>query len=233
MPLLKNPINFFASKKSILALQVLNENLWFPPVSEALGDGLLAIGGDLKPERLILAYKNGIFPWYDGDLPLWWNPNPRFVLFPEELVVSKSMKTTINQQKFVFTINQAFEEVIDNCKKIERKNQDGTWINEDVKTAYIQLHKMGYAHSAETWLNNQLVGGLYGIKMGKIFFGESMFAKESNASKFALIHYVQQLQTEGIALIDCQVYTEHLESLGAKMIMREQFMQLIEHSIEA
>jgi leucyl/phenylalanyl-tRNA---protein transferase len=233
MPLLKNPINFFASKKSILALQVLNENLWFPPVSEALGDGLLAIGGDLKPERLILAYKNGIFPWYDGDLPLWWNPNPRFVLFPEELVVSKSMKTTINQQKFVFTINQAFEEVIDNCKKIERKNQDGTWINEDVKTAYIQLHKMGYAHSAETWLNNQLVGGLYGIKMGKIFFGESMFAKESNASKFALIHYVQQLQTEGIALIDCQVYTEHLESLGAKMIMREQFMQLIEHLIES
>lgn len=216
-----------------MALQVLNENLWFPPVSEALGDGLLAIGGDLKPERLILAYKNGIFPWYDGDLPLWWNPNPRFVLFPEELVVSKSMKNTINQQKFVFTINQAFEEVIDNCKKIERKNQDGTWINEDVKTAYIQLHKMGYAHSAETWLNNQLVGGLYGIKMGKIFFGESMFAKESNASKFALIHYVQQLQTEGIALIDCQVYTEHLESLGAKMIMREQFMQLIEHSIEA
>jgi leucyl/phenylalanyl-tRNA--protein transferase len=233
MPLLKNPINFFASKKSILALQVLNENLWFPPVSEALGDGLLAIGGDLKPERLILAYKNGIFPWYDGDLPLWWNPNPRFVLFPEELVVSKSMKTTINQQKFVFTINQAFEEVIDNCKKIERKNQDGTWINEDVKTAYIQLHKMGYAHSAETWLNNQLVGGLYGIKMGRIFFGESMFAKESNASKFALIHYVQQLQTEGIALIDCQVYTEHLESLGAKMIMREQFMQLIEHLIES
>lgn len=233
MPLLKNPINFFASKKSILALQVLNENLWFPPVSEALGDGLLAIGGDLKPERLILAYKNGIFPWYDGDLPLWWNPNPRFVLFPEELVVSKSMKNTINQQKFVFTINQAFEEVIDNCKKIERKNQDGTWINEDVKTAYIQLHKMGYAHSAETWLNNQLVGGLYGIKMGRIFFGESMFAKESNASKFALIHYVQQLQTEGIALIDCQVYTEHLESLGAKMIMREQFMQLIEHLIES
>lgn len=216
-----------------MALQVLNENLWFPPVSEALGDGLLAIGGDLKPERLILAYKNGIFPWYDGDLPLWWNPNPRFVLFPEELVVSKSMKTTINQQKFVFTINQAFEEVIDNCKKIERKNQDGTWINEDVKTAYIQLHKMGYAHSAETWLNNQLVGGLYGIKMGRIFFGESMFAKESNASKFALIHYVQQLQTEGIALIDCQVYTEHLESLGAKMIMREQFMQLIEHLIES
>lgn len=216
-----------------MALQVLNENLWFPPVSEALGDGLLAIGGDLKPERLILAYKNGIFPWYDGDLPLWWNPNPRFVLFPEELVVSKSMKNTINQQKFVFTINQAFEEVIDNCKKIERKNQDGTWINEDVKTAYIQLHKMGYAHSAETWLNNQLVGGLYGIKMGKIFFGESMFAKESNASKFALIHYVQQLQTEGIALIDCQVYTEHLESLGAKMIMREQFMQLIEHLIES
>ncbi len=216
-----------------MALQVLNENLWFPLVSEALGDGLLAIGGDLKPERLILAYKNGIFPWYDGDLPLWWNPNPRFVLFPEELVISKSMKTTINQQKFTFTINKAFEQVIEQCKKIERKNQDGTWINEDVKIAYTQLHKMGYAHSAETWLNKQLVGGLYGIKIGKVFFGESMFAIESNASKFAFIQYVQQLQTEGIALIDCQIYTQHLESLGAKMIMREQFMQLIEHLIEA
>jgi leucyl/phenylalanyl-tRNA--protein transferase len=214
-----------------LALHVLNDKIWFPPPNEALSDGLLAIGGDLQVERLLLAYKSGIFPWYDNDLPLWWHPNPRFVLLPNDLKVSKSMKTLLHQRKFRFTINQAFELVIDNCKKVERKNQDGTWINEDVKAAYTQLHQLGYAHSAEAWFNGELVGGLYGIKMGKIFFGESMFTKQSNASKYAFIKYVQQLQQEGIELIDCQVYTEHLESLGAKMIMREQFMQLIEFLI--
>lgn len=214
-----------------MALHVLNDKIWFPPPNEALSDGLLAIGGDLQVERLLLAYKSGIFPWYDNDLPLWWHPNPRFVLLPNDLKVSKSMKTLLHQRKFRFTINQAFELVIDNCKKVERKNQDGTWINEDVKAAYTQLHQLGYAHSAEAWFNGELVGGLYGIKMGKIFFGESMFTKQSNASKYAFIKYVQQLQQEGIELIDCQVYTEHLESLGAKMIMREQFMQLIEFLI--
>ncbi len=214
-----------------MALHVLNDKIWFPPPNEALSDGLLAIGGDLQIERLLLAYKSGIFPWYDNDLPLWWHPNPRFVLLPNDLKVSKSMKTLLHQRKFRFTINQAFEQVIDNCKKVERKNQDGTWINEDVKTAYTQLHQLGYAHSAEAWFNGELVGGLYGIKMGKVFFGESMFTKQSNASKYAFIKYVQQLQQEGIELIDCQVYTEHLESLGAKMIMREQFMQLLTHLV--
>lgn len=214
-----------------MALHVLNDKIWFPPADEALSDGLLAIGGDLQVERLLLAYKTGIFPWYDGDLPLWWHPNPRFVLLPDDLKVSKSMKTLLHQRKFRFTINQAFEQVIDNCKKIERKNQDGTWINEDVKNAYTQLHQLGYAHSAEAWFNGELVGGLYGIKMGKVFFGESMFARQSNASKYAFVKYVQQLQQEGTELIDCQVYTEHLESLGAKMIMREQFMQLLKHLI--
>ncbi len=214
-----------------MALHVLNDKIWFPPPYEALSDGLLAIGGDLQIERLLLAYKSGIFPWYDNDLPLWWHPNPRFVLLPNDLKVSKSMKTLLLQRKFRFTINQAFEQVIDNCKKVERKNQDGTWINEDVKTAYTQLHQLGYAHSAEAWFNGELVGGLYGIKMGKVFFGESMFTKQSNASKYAFIKYVQQLQQEGIELIDCQVYTEHLESLGAKMIMREQFMQLLTHLV--
>lgn len=214
-----------------MALHVLNDKFWFPPAHEALSDGLLAIGGDLQPKRLILAYKNGIFPWYDGDLPLWWHPNPRFVLLPNELKVSKSMKSILRQNIFEFSINQAFESVILNCKKVERKNQDGTWINEDVVHAYTQLHKMGIAHSAEAWFNGELVGGLYGIKMGKVFFGESMFTKQSNASKYAFIKYVQQLQQEGIELIDCQVYTEHLESLGAKMIMREQFMQLLKHCI--
>lgn len=214
-----------------MALHVLNDKIWFPPAHEALSDGLLAIGGDLLPERLLLAYKSGIFPWYDGDLPLWWHPNPRFILLPNELKISKSMKSILRQKKFAFTTNTAFEQVILNCKKVERKNQDGTWINEDVVQAYTQLHKMGYAHSAEAWLNSELVGGLYGIKMGKVFFGESMFSLQSNASKYAFIKYVQLLQQEGIELIDCQVYTEHLESLGAKMILREQFLQLLKHCI--
>lgn len=214
-----------------MALHVLDEKLWFPKPDEALQDGLLAIGGDLSAERLILAYKNGIFPWYDGETPLWWHPNPRFILLPQELKISKSMKQVLKKNKFQFTINQAFEQVISNCQTIERKDQDGTWINKDVIEAYTQLHKLGYAHSAETWYNNQLVGGLYGIRLGKVFFGESMFAHQSNASKFAFINYVAQLQKEDVQLIDCQVYTEHLESLGAKMIMREQFIQLLQHFI--
>lgn len=221
----------FYFKHFPLPLHVLDDKIWFPPADEALGDGLLAIGGDLSVERLLLAYKNGIFPWYDGQMPLWWHPNPRFILFPEELKVSKSMRPLFNQNKFQFTINKAFSEVIHHCKKVERKDQDGTWINDDVIDAYTQLHKMGFAHSAEAWFNNELVGGLYGIKMGKVFFGESMFSTQSNASKFAFIKYVEVLQKEGIELIDCQVYTEYLESLGAKMIMREQFLQLLKHLI--
>lgn len=142
------------------------------------------------------------------------------------------MQSLLKHNKFTFTINKAFEQVIIYCKKIARKNQDGTWITNDVQDAYIQLHKMGYAHSAEVWLNNALVGGLYGVKMGKVFFGESMFSKQSNASKYAFIKYVEVLKNEGVELIDCQVYTEHLESLGAKMIMREQFMQLLKHLID-
>jgi leucyl/phenylalanyl-tRNA--protein transferase len=214
-----------------LPLHILNENIWFPPVEDALPDGLLAMGGDLSSERLLAAYKLGIFPWYDGELPLWWCPNPRFILLPEELKVSKSMKTLFNKNTFEFTINKAFEDVIHSCKKIDRKNQDGTWINNDVEEAYIQLHKQGYAHSAEAWHDGKLIGGLYGIRLGKVFFGESMFSKESNASKFAFIKYVEQLKKEDIQLIDCQVYTEHLESLGAKMIMREQFLQMMQHFI--
>lgn len=215
-----------------MPLHVLDDKIWFPPADEALSDGLLAMGGDLSVERLLLAYKNGIFPWYDGVTPLWWHPNPRFILFPNELKVSKSMKPILNQNKFRFTINSAFIEVINHCRKVERRDQDGTWINDDVIEAYTELHKMGYAHSAEAWYNNKLVGGLYGIKMGKVFFGESMFSTQSNASKFAFIKYVDILKKEGIELIDCQVYTEHLESLGAKMIMREQFIQLLNHLIE-
>lgn len=199
----------------------------FPPVALAEPDGLLAIGGDLSKERLLLAYHNGIFPWYEGKHILWWSPDPRFVLFPDELKVSKSMRQLIRRETFVFTINKAFSEVIANCRTIARRGQDGTWITEEVKDAYGRLHKEGYVHSAETWLNGELVGGLYGVRLGKAFFGESMFSKYSNASKYAFIRYVEQLRSEGVELIDCQVYTEHLESLGARMIPRSEFIQRI------
>jgi leucyl/phenylalanyl-tRNA--protein transferase len=206
----------------------LNDDLMFPPVEMADEDGVLAIGGDLSTDRLLLAYRSGIFPWYNKTEPIvWWSPNPRFVLFPEKLRVTKSMQTVLNNGRLRFTINRAFDKVIQNCKTIYRKEQDGTWISPAVQEAYTQLHKLGHAHSAEAWLDGELVGGLYGIKMGKVFFGESMFSKVSNASKFAFIKYVHQLQRENIALIDCQVYTAHLESLGAKMIDRKKFMDLL------
>lgn len=210
-----------------MPLHVLDNKLWFPPVNDALEDGLLAIGGDLSTERLLLAYRNGIFPWYDGDVPLWWSPDPRFVLFPEKLKISKSMKQVFKQNKFVFATNSAFEKVIRSCMNAKRNYADGSWINEDVIAAFTKLYHKGFAHSAEAWLNNELVGGLYGIKMGHLFFGESMFSTVSNASKFAFISYVQQLTKEGIVLIDCQVYTQHLESLGAEMISRDAFIKLL------
>ena len=212
-------------------LSVLDNKLWFPPAQEAMEDGLLAIGGDLSIERLILAYRSGIFPWYNDDVPLWWHPNPRFLLFPQELKVSKTMKQLLARNAFDFTTNTAFKEVITNCKNIFRKDQDGTWINNEVVETYTQLHLQEIAHSAEVWQNGKLIGGLYGIKMGKVFFGESMFAHKSNASKYAFIKFVEQLKQEGIVLVDCQIYTEHLESLGARMISRTEFMQLLKEYI--
>jgi leucyl/phenylalanyl-tRNA--protein transferase len=211
-----------------MSLYVLNDRLWFPPVDEALNDGLLAFGGDLNTERLLLAYQSGIFPWYEGDVPLWWCPDPRFVLFPNELIITKSMKKLIRRNDFTFTVNKAFEEVIHHCKNVKRPYQQGTWITDEVQRAYTKLHQEGFTHSAETWLNNKLVGGLYGVRLGKVFFGESMFSLVSNASKYAFINYVQQLQQEGVQLIDCQVYTEHLESLGARMIPRNDFIKLLQ-----
>ena len=207
---------------------LLNDDLIFPSVEMATDEGIIAIGGDLGIERLLLAYRSGIFPWYNEDEPIvWWSPNPRFVLFPDKLKVTKSMQSVLNNGTFRFTINRAFNTVLQNCKSITRKDQEGTWITPEVQTAYIQLHELGYAHSAEAWMNGELVGGLYGIKLGNVFFGESMFSKVSNASKFAFINYVRHLQKENIALIDCQVYTAHLESLGAKMIKREVFIDLL------
>ncbi|HRO43265.1 MAG TPA: leucyl/phenylalanyl-tRNA--protein transferase [Flavipsychrobacter sp.] len=215
-----------------MSLYILDEELWFPDVEEALEDGLLAIGGDLSIERLFLAYSKGIFPWFnDDEIPMWWCPDPRFVLFPDELKVSKSMQQLLKRNTFDFRINTSFSEVIYQCRQTKRKDQDGTWITNDIVEAYTQLHHLGYAHCAETWLGGKLVGGLYGIRMGNIFFGESMFSLESNASKFAFLNYVQQLQTEGVVLIDCQVYTPHLESLGARMIAREDFMGIISTNI--
>ena len=211
---------------------ILNADIKFPPVEAADENGILAIGGNLSTERLLLAYRSGIFPWYnEGEPILWWCPDPRFVLFPNELKVSKSMQTVLNNGKFRFTINRAFERVIQQCKTAYRKEQDGTWISPAIENAYTQLHQLGHAHSAEAWLNGELVGGLYGIRIGRMFFGESMFSKVSNASKFAFINYIQQLKKEGLVLIDCQVYTAHLESLGARMIPRERFMELLAENL--
>ena len=213
-----------------MALFALQQELIFPPVNLAEPDGLLAMGGDLSTERLLLAYKSGIFPWYEGDVPLWWCPDPRFVLFPEKLKVSKTMRQLIKKETFRFSVNTNFRSVIRECKTSSRKNQHGTWITDEVEEAYCLLHEKGYAHSAEAWVGDDLAGGLYGIRMGKVFFGESMFSHQSNASKLAFIRYVQLLQQEGIELIDCQVHTAHLESLGAEMIPREIFMKKI-HSL--
>jgi leucyl/phenylalanyl-tRNA--protein transferase len=214
-----------------MPLHILDSQLWFPPVEDALEDGLLAMGGDLSPDRLVLAYHKGIFPWFEADVPLWWCPHPRFVLFPPELRVSKSMGQLLKRHTFKFTINQAFTQVIRQCKINERRGQDGTWITNEVEAAYVQLHRLGYAHSAEVWQDGTLVGGLYGIRLGKVFFGESMFSLVSNASKYAFISYVDVLKAEGVALIDCQVYTEHLESLGAGMIDRVEFIKLLEELV--
>lgn len=207
---------------------ILTEVLKFPPTESADEEGLLAIGGDLSPERLLLAYRNGIFPWFNEDEPiLWWTPDPRFVLIPSELKISNSMRTVLNNGSFKFTVNRNFEEVIKNCKTTDRKDQPGTWISDEIVNAYTILHQQGFAHSAEAWNNGELVGGLYGVRIGKVFFGESMFSKQSNASKFAFIKYVQLLQKQNVELIDCQVYTDHLKTLGAKMIERKKFLEML------
>ncbi|MEP6465245.1 MAG: leucyl/phenylalanyl-tRNA--protein transferase [Parafilimonas sp.] len=213
-----------------MPLSILDDKLWFPPASDALSDGLLAIGGDVSEERLLLAYRKGIFPWFEGEIALWWCPDPRFVLFPQQLKISKSMQRILRSNQFTFKINNSFEAVIHYCKTTKR-NDDGTWITDEIEQAYINLYKKGFAFCAEAWQDNKIVGGLYGIKMGKVFFGESMFSLVSNASKFAFINYVESLIKEGIELVDCQVYTSHLESLGANMISRKYFLDLLKNYI--
>jgi leucyl/phenylalanyl-tRNA--protein transferase len=203
------------------------EQFRFPPLQHADEEGLLVIGGRVTPQRVLEAYRKGIFPWYSDDLPLWWSPDPRFVLFPGELHISRSMQKVLKKGLFEFKINTAFEKVISACAAVPRQGQDGTWITPEMKEVYVRLHHTGFAHSAETWLDGELVGGMYGIRMGRVFFGESMFSKVTNASKFAFIRYVQQLAAEGTALVDCQVHTSHVESLGARLIPRQNFISLL------
>jgi leucyl/phenylalanyl-tRNA--protein transferase len=200
----------------------------FPDVELANEDGFLAFGGNLSIETLLKAYAKGIFPWYNEGEPIcWYSPNPRFVLFPGKIRISKSMKKIINRNTFDFSTDQVFIDVIKGCRKATRKYGEGTWISDEIEKAYSTLFENGFAHSAEAWHNNELVGGLYGIQLGKVFFGESMFSQHSNASKFAFIKYVQLLQQKGIEIIDCQVYTPHLESLGAEFIPRKDFTKLL------
>lgn len=205
---------------------LLDEHIWFPNVEEATGEGLLAIGGDLSIERLLLAYKSGIFPWYDEDSPLlWWSPDPRFVLFPDKLKVSRSMQQLLNKEMFKVTVNTSFENVITTCAIQKRKGQKGTWITQDMIEAYIKLYKLGYAKSIEVWQEDNLVGGLYGIDLNNgVFCGESMFTLVPNASKFGFITLVQQGEYK---LFDCQVHTKHLESLGAQDMDREAFLSYL------
>ena len=204
----------------------LGDELSFPPVGRANEYGLLAIGGDLSMDRLKLAYRSGIFPWYSQGQPIsWYSPDPRMVLFPDELKISKSMRQIIRSKRFKVTFNQSFENVISNCKTIDRslQDQDSTWITDEMQQAYINLHQEGWAKSIEVWENNELVGGLYGVEVGSVFCGESMFSKVSNASKMALIA-LSENNNNPYTLIDCQVYNEHPASLGAREILRERFL---------
>ncbi len=205
----------------------LTDKLEFPDVTIVNEYGMLALGGDLSTERLLLAYNSGIFPWYsEGEPIVWYSPNKRMVLFPHKLKISKSLDQLLKKDIFKVTFNQAFEEVIFNCKNIKRKDEFGTWITDEMQEAYIKLHKFGIAKSVEVWRNNKLVGGLYGLEIGTIFCGESMFSKESNASKVAFVNLINYAPKK-YKLIDCQIYNEHLESLGAKEIDRVDFLKFL------
>jgi leucyl/phenylalanyl-tRNA---protein transferase len=208
-----------------MALFRLGPDLIFPPPHLAEPEGLLAIGGDLSAERLLTAYRNGVFPWYeDGGPILWWSPDPRLVLFPSELRVSRRLRRTLRSNRFEVRYNTAFAQVIRACAETPREHEDGTWITAEMQAAYIRLHKLGHAHCVEAWRDGVLVGGVYGVQVGRCFCGESMFHTESDASKVALVTLVERLEAEGVALIDCQVKSEHLLRLGAREIPRDEFL---------
>lgn len=203
--------------------------LWFPPVRDALDDpnGLLAFGGDLRPGRLLAAYRLGIFPWYNEPPILWWSPDPRAVLFPDQIHISRSLRKTLRRREFEVTMDRAFANVIVGCA-----DRDSTWISRDMRRAYVQLHELGHAHSVEVWQNDYLIGGLYGMAMGRVFFGESMFSRATDASKIALVHLCGQLQQWNFRVIDCQVGNDHTRSLGAIDIDRNDFSRLLAESVD-
>jgi leucyl/phenylalanyl-tRNA--protein transferase len=212
----------------------LDHRLVFPPPHLAEDNGLLAVGGDLSAERLRMAYSQGIFPWYDQDLPIMWHsPDPRMVLLADELYVGRSLRKSIRRAPYRVTLDTAFEEVIEACAEIDRPDQAGTWITKEMKAAYIDLHRQGHAHSVEAWLGGKLVGGLYGVSLGAAFFGESMFALEPDASKIAFAQVVAQLRLWGINLIDCQIHTEHLENFGATEWPREKFLDALDLALKS
>lgn len=209
-------------------MYLVTEKLYFPPVTTANNYGMVAIGGDLSVQRLLLAYKSGIFPWFsEGEPIIWYSLNPRMVLFPNEFKIAKSLKQLLKKETFKVTFNQEFEKVIDQCKTIYRGGQDSTWITDAMKKAYLELHKAGYAKSVEVWKDDKLVGGLYGVDLGTIFCGESMFSKESNASKIALVYLNEKLKKENYKVIDCQMYTDYLASFGAREIPRKEFLSYL------
>lgn len=210
-------------------------NCMFPDTDEALQEpnGLLAVGGDLTPSRLLEAYKLGIFPWYDDSQPiLWWSPDPRTVLFPADIHISRSLGKRLRRDNYRVSCDESFEQVVSSCATTYRKGQDGTWITSAMHRAYCRLHDMGIAHSVEVWIDEQLAGGLYGVAIGRVFFGESMFSTQTDASKIAFAHLAKQLHASGFAVIDCQVNNPHLMSLGAQQISRKRFTELLTHNID-
>jgi len=215
-----------------MPIAFLTKELKFPPVENANSEGLLAVGGDLSPERLILAYQSGIFPWFNEDsLILWWSPTARMVLYPHKIKISKSMRKVVDTHPFRLTKNTCFEAVLHACATVPRNGQKGTWITNDMKKAYVRLHQRGVAQSYEVWEGSRLVGGLYGVDLGHVFCGESMFSTSNNASKFAFIKLAKELEEKNYTLIDCQVYNEHLASMGAEEIPRAEFIRILKQSI--
>ena len=213
---------------------LLSDTIEFPPPHLASKDGLLAVGGDLSQKRLLLAYRMGIFPWFSNNEPiLWWSPDPRLVLYPHEIKISKTLKKIIKKEVFKVTMDLAFNEVINQCAQVRMKKNQGTWIIEDIIEAYCQLHESGFAHSVEVWRQGELAGGLYGVSLGKCFFGESMFTLVSNASNVGLVKFVEHLKELSFDMIDCQVTTEHLIRFGAREITRTLFLKQLEKSLTA
>ena len=216
-----------------MPVYLLSKDLVFPPVHLATPEGLLAVGGDLSSERLLLAYQSGIFPWFsDGDPILWWSPDPRLVIYPQELKISRSLKKTIRKGHFTVTMDTHFDEVIYRCAQTRIQSDQGTWITSGMEKAYTRLHTMGYAHSVETWYQSQIVGGLYGISLGRCFFGESMFSTMSDASKVALVALRDYLRDREFDFIDCQLPTDHLISMGRRKISRDDYLIRLRHTLQ-